>query len=199
MEVSVFAVLLLGMLGILTTFLIRGQRFSQQTESYGYAQREATKIIRTLTDDLYRSTHRHIRSASGQIVFLSSRPLEGGTDVAIEFDPGTGQTTWKSWTSYSYDEETRRVLRSRVPLTPATSGLDDPPEPEVAFGDFVSLGTEQKVVGNAVESFRVSREGLEIFTVEVSTRFLGTSKKNATGSRSAEVSLSSTVRLLDQE
>lgn len=194
-EIMIFAGILLGLMVVLTTFLVQGRRYARQTESYGYAQREATKIIRKLSDDLYRATQVHSNQESSRMYFLSSLPDSGGPPV--RFDPNTGKTFWNRWVYYSYDTTNRTVVRATIPLDTPTSTLGTIPQPSVAFSDFASA-PDLRPIGVGVESLTITSIGSAVYQVEVKTRFTGTSAAAPSNRSFAEVSLAATIRLPNQ-
>lgn len=194
-EVMIFAAILLGLMVTVTAFLIQGRRYARQTESYGYAQSEATKIIRRLSDDLYRGAQEYSRREPSQMFFLSSLPEPGSPPV--EFDPNTGKTLWHRWVYYSYDSSAREVVRATIPLNTPTSSLTQVPAPAVSFSDFAGL-PDLRTVGVGVESFVVTSIDVAVYQVEVTTRFSGTTVANRASSSFAEVTLAATIRLPSQ-
>ncbi len=193
-EIAVFSSILLGLMVILTTFLVQGKRYAWKTESYGSAQREATKIVRHIANDMYRTTNEYVQLGGDKFLFLSSGPLAG--EPPVEFDLVTGETLWKSWVHYSHDHSQKTVVRSSIELDSPTSDLATPPPPEVGLNDFVGLPPENvRPVGKGVESFLIVPSGTAVYTVTVTTRFNGSSAETDPDGDFTEVTLSSTVRL----
>lgn len=180
---------------ILTTFLIKGKHYSHQTESYSYAQREATKIVRRVSDDLYRATSDHHQIDANGFLFLSSTP-DSTSDPPIAFDPVTGRTLWKRWIRYSYDPVQRAVYRAMIPLDTPTSDLLVVPEPAVVFADFDAVPPQDiRQMGSGVESIALVPLSPRAFTVVVKTRYNGSSADTEPTGKFAEVSLRATVRV----
>lgn len=195
-EVVIFTTILFGLMSILTLFLIKGRHYARQTESYGFSQREATKIIRKASDDLYQGTSKYFNLGANSFYFLSSRPLNN--EAPVEFDLNTGGTLWKSWVcySYSYDPAEQEVTRSMILLTSPTSNLTSAPLPNVTLANFIAAQpSDRQAVGRGVHSFSILPAGISVYTLSVTTRFNGGSAQTTPDGPYAEVTLSGTVRL----
>ena len=150
-EVIVFSAILLGLLGIMATFLVQGKRYFRQTESYALAQQEASKVIRITTQDLYRASTDHLTVEPSQFYLLSSIPEPDG--APIEFDPAGGGVLWHRWVGFYHDTEAREIYRATIPLDSPTSDPGTLTGSLPGFPDFKALEAPQsKRIGEGIEA-----------------------------------------------
>ncbi len=190
-EVTVFSSILLGLLAIVSTFLVQGKRYFRQTESYALSQREASLLVNGITADLYRATEEHLTLEPAQMFFLSS--LTEDDDAPIEFDPVSADTLWQRWVCYQHLPQSEEAVRTTIALQSPTSQISTLPVPE--FADFLEvLPPDRKVVGRGVESLRFIRVTSGLYRIETTTRF----NRKASGAKNdlaAQVKLESQVRI----
>jgi hypothetical protein len=190
-EVIVFSAILLGLLTVLSAFLIRGKEYFRQTESYALAQREASKVIRQVTTDLYRATEEHFTLESGQVSFLSSMP--DSDEAPVDFDPVSGGTRWQRWVCYQHDSSQEVAFRTTIPLDTPTSDIGALPVPE--FADFLAIeAPDRKIIGKGVERLMFSKISDGLYQVKTTTRFNG-DPGGDDNRLSANVSLETEIRI----
>lgn len=144
-EVAMVMTLTLTLLTLMGMYMVRGQRYAAETETYSSVQSSANTLLRRITNELYRSSSKQVVVEPGGLIFLSFGPTaaeEPGRD--LELDPETGKIIWKKWVGFYFDENSETVLRGELALEEKILDLDTPVEPAMDLPTFRVLPTVRR-------------------------------------------------------
>lgn len=151
-EVLIVSTLFLGLLILVTTFMVKGKRMATKTESLASLQREVTALSRSLGRDLARATADRFQWGKQGIIFLSSKSADSD-QPNLEFDTNTGSVKWRQWMAYSLDEKTQTVRRySQALATPTGDQFAPASAWDLADLSGLPIG-EGKVMGRQILEF----------------------------------------------
>ncbi|MBM3466208.1 MAG: type II secretion system protein [Armatimonadetes bacterium] len=197
LEMIIVAVIVLGLLIIVCTFLQRGSHYTRETEAYAYAQREATSFVRRLSDEMSNSVDKWIEYGPGYVIFLSPLPPDGAGRAVI-FDPASGDLTWQKWVCYFQSAADRTIRRAEIRLDAATANLTTEPNPIPTLATFQSLPENRReVAARSVEAFSITGAGLASYGFSVSTRATAAIATATDAQKQVEITLNSQVTVLN--
>lgn len=160
-EVLVVAVLILGMMGIVSAYFIQGQRYNSEIGTYASVQRNATDTLARIIRELNQSTSLYSQTNTGNgVLFLSFGPTVDG-DPPLLLDPTNGKIIWRKWVAILHDIENQKLLRVEVPLASATSQLTAAPAPEVPLDSSIQTLPEasRRPLAEAISAFQIKPLG----------------------------------------
>lgn len=161
LEAALVFSLLLVLMALMAAYLIQGKRYALESESYASVQRNNARLLRTVTNDLYRATknYLHLEPDGQALWFLSSAPNDD-SEPYLEFQEQTGKIIWKKWVCYYYDPTTSSIIRAEQPLDTPESELLIPPSPSVDLTFFqTSASVNKQPLSRSVSAFTASSSG----------------------------------------
>lgn len=170
-EVSIVLSLTLILMTILGTYLTKGQRFSLETDSYATVHNQASVVLRRVSDELFRSSHRYLHTDGSGVTMLSYGQVSGSDpdEPFIEFEPINGKILWKKWVGFFLDES-GRIVRGQERLVSPDSELLVKPLPNVDTAYFRSLPADRlQPISRQVKKFEVINSSERTMTISLTT------------------------------
>lgn len=196
LEVALVFSLITLLLVLMSMYLVRGQRLVAETDAYASVRTSSNLILRRISDELYRASHRYIHSETDGTIFLSYSPAND-SDPFIGFEPLNGKITWRKWVGFFYDTDSHTIFRAEEPLAAPDSELMTKPLPDVDIPFFRSLpANRRQPIGSSVKSFQVSTSGNTV-SISVTTSGEAPVSLIQDSDRAIEVTVSSVVSLLN--
>lgn len=154
------AVLILGLMGVVSAYFVQGQRYNSEIGTYASVQRNATDTLARVTRELNQSTSIHSQTNTGNgVLFLSFGPTVDG-EPPLLLDPTNGKIMWRKWVAILHDIENQKLLRVEVPLSSSTSQLTTAPAPAVALDSIQALpDASRRPLAEAISAFQIQPIG----------------------------------------
>ena len=197
-EVGLVMTLTLTLLTLMGVFLVRGQRFAAETETYSTVQSSANTLLLRMTNELYRSSSKQVVVEPGGLVFLSfgAKPDEE-PPLDLQLDPETGKILWKKWVGFYFDEGSQTIFRGELGLSENLLDLDTPAEPAIDLPLFRTLPEVRRVPEpGRVKSFQASKVGNSVH-LRLRTHGSAPIATQTDEQRQVEVSVETSVSLLN--
>lgn len=170
-EVSIVLSLTLILMTILGVYLTKGQRFSLETDSYATAHNHASVVLRRVSDELFRASHRYLHTDGSGVTMLSYGQVSSGDpdEPFIEFEPINGKILWKKWVGFFLDAS-GKIMRAQERLMSPDSELLVKPLPDIDTAYFRSLPVASlQPISRQVKKFEVAPSSERTVTITITT------------------------------
>ncbi len=199
-ETSIVLSLVLILMTLLGAYLTKGQKFSLETDTYASVHNHASVVLRRISDELFRSSHRYLDNTDGRGVTMLSYGQISSSDPEepfIEFEPINGKILWKKWVCIFLDGS-GRIMRAEERLATPDSELLTKPLPNVDTAYFRSLPLNSlRLVSREVKNFEVVRSSERTVTVSITTWARTPVAAARDSDKDVEITVSTEVNLLN--
>jgi hypothetical protein len=188
--------LTLALMTLMALFLVRGQRYAAEIETYSSVQSSANTLLRKMTDDIYRSSADQVVVGGSGLIFLSFGPTDDD-QPPLELEATTGKILWKKWVAYYLDGPSETIYRGELPLADTLTDLSVAAAPAVDLATFPSApGVSLRTLPGKVKAFSVTQMGDRI-RLRLRTRGMAPISARTDAQREVEVSVETDVALLN--
>ena len=198
-EVSLVMSLTLTLLALMGFYLVRGQRFAAETETYSSVQSSANTLLRRMTNELYRSSSKQVVVEPGVGLIFLSFGAKPGEDppLDLQLDPETGKILWTKWVGFTFDKASETITRGELALTENLLDLDTPAQPAIDISLFRTLPeVRRQPQPGRVKSFTASKVGNRVH-LRLRTHSTAPIATQTDEQRQVEVSVETEVSLLN--